>query len=116
MQLDKFLFTLRALEGEYKMREFSIEMPEVKKCEVSQCVYNMENNCHARAITVGDGSNAMCDTFADLSMHNSRREIAGVGACKVSSCTFNNDYECQAENITIGKFENQAKCTTYAAR
>ena len=45
------------------MKKFSIEMPQVNQCEVTKCAYNVKNMCHARAITVGDGINAMCDTF-----------------------------------------------------
>jgi len=96
------------------MKKFSIEMPQVNQCEVSNCVYNVKNMCHARAITVGDGVKAMCDTFFNATAHSKGKYVAGVGACKVAACTFNSDYECQAEGITIGTEGSNAKCLTFA--
>ena len=98
------------------MMKFTIEMPQVSGCQVTQCVYNMKTNCHARAITVGDGVSANCDTFYESTSHNKRKEMAGVGACKVSGCTYNNDYECQAERVSIGAEKNQATCITFSPR
>lgn len=96
------------------MRTFSIEMPQVNECRVSSCAYNLEKTCHARAITVGDGVNAMCDTFFDSDSHNNRRDIAGVGACKVSGCSYNDDFECQANDIIIGMSSDGARCLTFS--
>ncbi len=96
------------------MKKFSIEMPPVNACDVTQCVYNVSNACHARAITVGDGTHAMCDTFFDASPHSKGRQMAGVGACKVTACSFNNDYECQADGISVGLERNNAICVTFS--
>jgi hypothetical protein len=96
------------------MKKFSIEMPEVKDCEVTSCVYNVKNACHARAITVGDGANARCDTFFNASSHSKGKQMAGVGACKVTACSYNNDYECQAEGVSIGMEQNNAICVTFS--
>jgi len=96
------------------MKTFSIEMPQVAKCEVTRCVYNLKDGCHARAITVGDKKSALCDTFFDASPHNKRRDVAGVGACKVTACSNNRDYECQADAVQIGFRDNRAICMTFA--
>ncbi|HEY5604729.1 MAG TPA: DUF1540 domain-containing protein [Gammaproteobacteria bacterium] len=96
------------------MKKFSIEMPQVSNCEVTNCVYNVKNACHARAITVGDGVNAMCDTFFKASSHSKGKQLAGVGACKVSACSFNNDYECQADGISIRMKQDNAVCVTFS--
>ena len=94
---------------------FTIEMPEVKECAVTKCVYNLKEQCHARAITVGDGMIPNCDTFYNASPHTKEKRTAGVGACKVAGCTYNADYECQADGIIIGIEDNQAKCLSYTA-
>lgn len=96
------------------MRVFSITMPQVNQCEATRCVYNFDDTCHARAITVGDGVNAMCDTFFNLESHNTRKEIAGVGACRVSKCKSNSDFECQANSISVGLSSEGARCMTYS--
>ena len=96
------------------MKKFSIEMPQVNECEVTSCVYNVKNACHARAITIGDGVKANCDTFFNSSPHSKGKQTAGVGACKVSGCSFNIDYECQADGISIGMEQNNAKCMTFS--
>ena len=97
------------------MKNFSLEMPEVNTCEVSQCAYNLDNTCNARAITIGDGEHAQCDTFFNSSPHTKGRHSAGVGACKVVGCSYNTDYECQANDISIGMVNNEAMCLTYSA-
>jgi hypothetical protein len=40
----------------------TIEMPDVDGCDATECAYNMKGDCHARAITVGDGVHPGCDT------------------------------------------------------
>lgn len=97
------------------MTRMTIEMPEVSECTVSECAYNTENQCHARAITVGDGVHPGCDTFLQSPTHTTDRgNIAGVGACKVSACRYNQDLECQASNITVGHTEGTAECLTFS--
>ena len=96
------------------MKKFSIEMPQVNGCEMTKCAYNLDNMCRARAITVGDGVKAMCDTFFTATPHSSGKYTAGVGACKVSTCSFNSDYECQADGVSIAMENKQAKCMTFS--
>ena len=48
-----------------------MEMSMVMKCEVNDCAYNMDNCCHAIAITIGDSMHPRCDTFCPV--FNERR-------------------------------------------
>lgn len=99
------------------MNRIVIDMPIVGGCTVAECAYNLNNCCHARAITVGDGIHPGCDTYHQAAPHarNSGRQ-AGVGACKVSSCQHNDDYECMAEQIAVGHHTGGACCLTYQQR
>lgn len=97
------------------MRIIAVEMPEVKACAATRCVYNLEESCNARAITVGDGSEADCDTFYPGPAHTAKHYEAGVGACKVIDCRHNDEYECQADAISIGLLQNTAMCETFEA-
>jgi hypothetical protein len=94
----------------------TIEMPIVEQCTVTDCAYNVERTCHARAITVGDGLHPGCDTFFRTSGHTHQGQRAGVGACKVTGCTFNDDFECMAESISVGRDGDDVHCLTYTAR
>ena len=100
------------------MKKIVLEMPLVSECMVSKCAYNVSNNCHARAITVGDTSeHAACDTFMPEAHHAREvRRIAGIGACKASACKFNEDFECMTDTIRVGLLKNEANCMTYAMR
>jgi hypothetical protein len=40
-----------------------MNMPHVQTCDVTECAYNKHRECYALAITVGDKTDAMCDTF-----------------------------------------------------
>lgn len=93
----------------------TIEMPEVMQCKASGCVYNKNEGCHARAITVGDEQGHWCDTMMQAENHTDRAEEAGVGACRAADCKFNQDYECQASNISVTMRDGQAECMTFAA-
>lgn len=97
--------------------KITIDMPNVAACEVSNCAFYSQGNCHARAITVGDGAHPACDTYLPSAGHTRDvLRIAGVGACKVTQCTHNEDYECQAAAVRIGRHESHADCQTYAPR
>lgn len=96
------------------MKKKVLRMSEVTKCEMSECAYNLENDCHALAITVGDGASPACDTFFSAQDHTSGlNQLAGVGACKVSSCLHNKAYECMAPDIMVGMSGNRASCLTF---
>lgn len=99
------------------MNKMVIEMPMVEECMVSACAYNMDNGCHARAITIGDGTHPGCDTFLMESHHtHNSQQTAGIGACKCAACEFNDDFECMTDNVQIGMVNNEANCLTYNAR
>ena len=90
-----------------------MEMSKVMKCEVSDCAYNMDNCCHAKAITIGNSMHPKCDTFCHSSVKGGGANCtAGVGACKTSSCTFNNNLECSAPGISVGYKEQEPDCLT----
>lgn len=99
------------------MAQVTNEMPVVSKCEIRNCSYNVNNNCHAKAITIGDESNPGCDTFFDTATHNREtKRMAGVGACKVSECQYNDDFECTAESISVGVAKGKINCLTFASK
>ncbi len=94
-----------------------MEMAKVMKCEVNDCVYNMDNCCHTMAITVGDGNSPRCDTFWHSTMKGGdAADLAGVGACKVSSCRYNKKFECGAPEISVGYCAQSPECLTFESR
>ena len=96
------------------MKTICLEMPVVKECMASDCVYNTSSSCHARAISIGDSIHPDCDTFMTGSRHaKSVNQIAGIGACKTTGCKFNNDLECMAESVQVGMVQNKANCRTF---
>jgi hypothetical protein len=94
--------------------KFMLEIPTVQVCDARSCAYNVEQSCHARAITIGEGIHAACDTFFSSERHaRDTSHTAGVGACKVTGCRYNSDLECSAETIRVS---NHADCATFAPR
>lgn len=99
------------------MEKICIEMPVVAGCSATECAYNLDQACQARAISVGDGIHPGCDTYMKSSQHaKSGMGSAGIGACKVAGCKFNEGLECMSENIMVGHVQNQVNCMTFAAR
>lgn len=96
--------------------KMTIDMPLVDTCTVSECGYNHDDKCHARAITIGDGMHPGCDTsFLGAPTRTHAETQAGVGACKVIGCAFNNDLECSADKITVSIKDAGIQCMTYQA-
>ncbi len=94
--------------------KMTIDMPFVETCTISDCAYNKDDKCHARAITIGDGIHPGCDTsFLGSPSHTRANSLAGVGACKVSGCSYNNDLECSADSITVSMKNDSIQCMTY---
>lgn len=93
--------------------KMSANMPKVMKCSMRKCAYNNDGGCHARAITIGDGTVPHCDTLFQCGSHCKSRNSAGVGACKVSGCTHNSDFECQAPRISVGMSKGRVMCKTF---
>lgn len=100
------------------MKTITIETPLVSECSVTECAYNLDSNCHARAITIGDGVHPSCDTFFDNRNHHTKAAVrmAGIGACKIEACKFNDDFECITENIRVGHSKDEISCLTFAPR
>ncbi len=99
------------------MKNVILEIPLVTKCMASACAYNVNSNCNARAITIGDSTHPCCDTYLSGSQHTSpAKQAAGVGACKTASCKFNEDLECTADSINVGFPKSEATCLTFALR
>lgn len=95
----------------------SISMSKISRCDVTDCSYNIDRKCHTLAITVGDTSCPMCDTFLKAASRGGDQEVlGGVGACKASDCRFNSSLECSAPSITVGPHSTHADCTTYKPR
>ena len=96
------------------MNEIMNEMAPVSSCDAEHCGYNVNHQCHAKAITVGDYLNPGCDTFLDANRHSKEiTRIAGVGACKIAGCRFNDDFECTAEKIKVGFLQQRINCLTF---
>jgi hypothetical protein len=94
-----------------------IKMPMISSCDVTNCSYNTDKKCHTMAITVGDSSCAICDTYIDSRSKGGDQAVTGgVGACKAMSCKWNQSLECTAGNIVVGVHSSHADCKTYSAR
>ncbi len=91
-----------------------MDMPKVVKCDVTECAYNIDEECNALAITIGDSTHPQCDTFCtSAAKGQASGGIASVGACKVSCCTHNSGLECQASEICVGYQGDEADCLTF---
>jgi hypothetical protein len=94
--------------------KITLEIPAVQACDATSCAYNVGRNCHALAITIGDGIHAACDTFIANGLHaRDTSHTAGVGACKATSCRYNSDLECSAGAIHVNVHADHADCATY---
>lgn len=99
------------------MEKICIEMPVVSECAATECAYNLNKACHARAITIGDGIHPDCDTFLQGSRQAQKGgQTAGIGACKTTGCKFNEGLECMTDSIRVGHVQNKVNCMTYSAR
>ena len=99
------------------MQRISIETPVVSGCAATECAYNHDRACQARAITVGDSARAGCDTFWQSSLSSRINMVpAGIGACKMQDCRFNEGLECMADDIQVGHARDGVDCLTYATR
>lgn len=97
--------------------KITVDMPVVAECDATDCAYNVNSACHARAITIGDGVSPGCDTYFSSGGHaREAKRIAGVGACKVTGCSYNQDFECTTENISVGSQGGLVHCLTFTRR
>jgi hypothetical protein len=94
-----------------------MDMPKVVQCEVEDCAYNQDSECHALAITIGDIDNPMCDTYCPgTGKGGDPTSLAGVGACKVTICAHNKAFECGMRTITVGWKGNDPDCLSFKKR
>lgn len=92
-------------------------MPIILDCEVEDCSYNRDKECHALAITVGSEGHPVCDTFAKLSRKGGVADTLGcVGACREDDCKYNDSLECTALTVHVGQHSSHADCRTFVAR
>ena len=97
--------------------KITVEMPRVGSCSATECAYNRDAQCHAKAITIGDGTHPGCDTFTDGDHGRTRMKMtAGVGACKVTGCSHNSDLECTADRIEVARNQSSVDCITFSPR
>jgi hypothetical protein len=107
---------LHRVEARRAAMKMTLDMPNVSACDASQCAYNANGTCHARAITIGDGLHAACDTFLVADRIKDPSRAAGVGACKISACRHNTDYECEARSIRLAAHGDHVDCETLALK
>lgn len=98
------------------MKTICIEMPVVSECSATECSYNLNKACQARAITIGDRTHPGCDTFMQGAQRARVGGRAGIGACKTTSCKFNDGLECMTDTIRVGLVQNEVNCMTFMAR
>ena len=91
-------------------------MPNILDCNMSDCSYNADKECHAMAITVG-GTSHECDTFVMSEIKGGVKEMRGrVGACKIEMCRFNESLECSAQEIHVSQHTDHAECDSFQNR
>ncbi|MFB0526820.1 MAG: DUF1540 domain-containing protein [bacterium] len=94
-----------------------MKMAKVKSCNAAECAYNIENRCHALAITIGGEPIPTCDTLIKAAKKGGVLDTkARVGACKVENCEFNKSLECTAKAIKVKMDTARAECITFKAR
>jgi len=95
-----------------------MEMPKILQCDATECAYNRNQECHAMAITVGDGANPRCDTFWQASTKGGVLNIiGGVGACRATACRYNQSLGCSASGINVGHDAGgEVDCLTFQMR
>ena len=94
------------------------DIPKILDCDMADCSYNKSKQCHAIAITVGDTSCPLCDTYAQSAKKGGDMNLTGcVGACKTDSCKFNQSLECKATNgIRVKQHSDHPDCSTFSSR
>ena len=92
-----------------------MKMAKVKECDAIACSYNVDNLCHAIAITVGDESRPLCDTICQFPIKGgSEKIVAGVRACKVDRCIHNRSLRCTCSEIKLGYKGTQLHCLGFS--
>jgi hypothetical protein len=91
--------------------------PSIVKCDVLQCAYNINQQCHTPAITVGSMC-PKCESFTKGLDKGGDVNVSGsVGSCHESDCKFNQSLECSSPGgISVGSHMWHADCKTYSKR
>jgi hypothetical protein len=93
-----------------------LQMVKVLDCEVTDCAYNTNKECHTAAITVGS-DHPSCDTFVKMPRKAGAMDMTGgVGACRVDTCKYNDALECTAPGIHVRLHAGHADCATFSRR
>jgi len=93
-----------------------MNMAKVTDCDMGECAYNRNQECHALAITIGNEGEPRCDTFVKCEQQGGDAlATAGVGACKTSECRYNADLECCAPSIQVAHTQGHPDCKTFEA-
>jgi hypothetical protein len=91
-----------------------MHLPVISECSAESCAYNSDHTCHAAAVTIGDVSEPVCDTFMTADVQGGEPSVTGrVGACKMADCRHNDGLECHAPAIAVGSEQEQVDCLTY---
>lgn len=97
--------------------ELNIDVSVVEQCSIKECAYNENAQCHAKAITIGDGAIPHCDTlYTDGPQQHFTHSVAGVGACKVTGCIHNKELECGASSISVGMMDGDVQCLAFTMK
>jgi hypothetical protein len=93
------------------------KMPLVVSCTGADCSYNKNMTCNAMAVTIGERTEAICDTYYHTDHKVAFPEtISFIGACKMEACTFNRNLECTAyAGVSLVGRKGQVFCNTYNA-
>ena len=94
-----------------------MRMPKITSCNATICAFNKDMNCHACAITVGNGGCPQCDTAMPSNEKGGDASDTGsVGACKSTQCKYNSSLECAASTIKVGMHGSHPDCMTFSQR
>lgn len=92
-----------------------MDITQILKCYMSNCVYNMSDLCHTLGINVG--AHAECNTYNHGSGKGGFQEAnGGIGACLAADCKFNEQLECRASSINVASHDRHADCETFQVR
>lgn len=84
----------------------------VLACNVEQCSWWRNRECHAMNISVGD-MHPTCDRYTTAAVDQQDSELPQVDNCLVQQCKYNDANGCVAPGITVGHHAEHADCETF---
>lgn len=94
-----------------------MNMPKVLTCMASECCYNVQNVCHALAISVGDAALPRCNSYCQGACKGGDSgAIAGVGGCRLAHCLHNRNLLCHAPAINLARSGKEITCQLFRLR